>query len=755
VTGPAPGEVTGEHDYVGRPVRRREDEVLITGRGRYAGDLRFPGMLQMAVARSTVPYGVLSGVDLDAALAMPGVVAAFSAADLDELHGVIVDTVLPDVHAIGRPVLAKDRVRYVGEPVAVVVAEDAYVAADAAASVVIETEPLSAAGDVLTAIDPGATHLHPPHDGNIAGRLVRAYGDIDSAFAQAAFVERHRFRLARVAGGYLEPRACCAFWHSESDEWEIWTSTQWVHGVRDTVASLLGVDAARIRVRAENVGGGFGPKGAPYPEEVLVAALARRTERPVRWVAARSEDTASSMQAHGDVFDVEAAVDAEGHVLGLKAHLLHHIGAYAGPGAQLSPTITNHLVSAYRIPAYRAEIDLVYTNAVPGGFIRGGGREVGNFAIERTMDLIAARVGIDRVEVRRRNLIRSDEMPYETGLGVVYDGGDYSALLEKVSAVVETERRSQRGVGVALSVERTGIGAGEEARVTVHPDGVVAARLGSTPGGQGHETTFAQVVATSLGWPIEKVTVVAGDTGAVPRAAVTAASRSAFEVGNAAAMAAGAARKRLIEIGAELIEADAADVVLGPEGVHVQGTPGRSIALAEMLKEGPLEISEVFKSPPAYASACHAAVVEIDPDLGSVKIVRYVIGHDSGRTINPLLVEGQLLGGYVHGLGYALLEEAVYQPDGTFLSSSFLDYLIPSPPEVSVVPEMIKVESQSFNNLEGFKGAGESATIPAPAAIAGAIEDALRKLGGKTIIGDLPITPMRLFGLLGDYLSLA
>lgn len=681
----------------------------------------------MAVARSTVPHAMLTSIGFDAARSLPGVVGAFAAADLEELHGVFVDTTLPEVQAIGRPVLAKERVRYVGEPVAVVVADDAYLAADAAARVEIETQPLPPLRD-------------------IAGRLVRAYGDIDSAFEQAALVERHRFQLARVAGGYLEPRTCCAVWHGDTDTWEVWTSTQSVHGVRDAIASLLEVDATRIRVRAENVGGGFGPKGATYPEEVLVAALARRLERPVRWVATRSEDTASSMQAHGDVLDIEAAVDSEGHMLGLKAHLLHDIGAYAGPGAQVSQTMTNHLVSAYRIPAYRAEIDLLYTNAVPGGFVRGGGREVGNFAIERSMDLIAARLGLDPVEVRRRNLIRSDEMPYDTRLpGVVYDGGDYAALLENVSAAVDTERRSQRRVGIALSVERTGIGVGEEARVAVHPDGAVVARLGSTPGGQGHETTFAQVVATSLGWPIEKVTIVAGDTAAVPRAMVTAASRSAFEVGNASAMAAGTARQRLIEIGAELLEAHAADVVLGPDGVHVRGTPGRSIALAEMLKDGPLEISEVFKSPPAYASACHAAVVEIDPELGSVKIVRYVIGHDSGRAINPLLVEGQLLGGYVHGVGYALLEEAVYQPDGTFLSSSFLDYLIPSPPEISVVPEMIKVESKAYNNPEGFKGAGESATIPAPAAIASAIEDALRKIGVNATLDELPITPQRLF----------
>jgi carbon-monoxide dehydrogenase large subunit len=300
---------------------------------------------------------------------------------------------------------------------------------------------------------------------------------------------------------------------------------------------------------------------------------------------------------------------------------------------------------------------------------------------------------------------------------------------------------------VALSVERTGIGAGEEARLTIEAGGAAIAQLGSTPGGQGHETTFAQVVSTSLGWPIEKVQVVAGDSDALPHSAVTAASRSAFEVGNAAALAAGAARKRLIEMGAERLEADAADVVLSIDGVHVKGTPGRSIALDELLRAGPVQVS---KAPPAYASACHAAVVEVDPDLGSVRIVRYVIAHDSGRSINPLLVEGQLHGGYAHGIGYALLEEAVYQPDGIFVTDTFLDYLIPSAGEVAVVPEMIKVDSEIFGNPEGFKGVGESATIPAPAAIAAAIDDAVRKLGGTASMDELPMTPMRVLAALDN-----
>src|SRR4030081_1532615 len=308
---------------------------------------------------------------------------------------------------------------------------------------------------------------------------------------------------------------------------------------------MLSVDKKLIRVRAENVGGGFGPKGASYPEEVLVAALAKRLKRPVQWVAGRSEDTASSMQAHGDVIDLQAAVDPVGRLLGLKAHLFHDLGAYAGPGTPLTTTITNHMLSAYRVPSFQADVDLVYTNAAPTGFIRGGGREVGNFAIERTMDRLALEPNIDPVELRRRNLIRADEMPYDTHLpAAVYDGGDYAALLDGVTTSVgydEVRADTSLGVGVVLSVERTGIGAPQDARVSVHPDGTARAHLGSSPGGQGHDTTFAQVVATRLGWPLDRVHILSGDTDTVPKAGVTAASRSAFEVGNAAALAGGGA----------------------------------------------------------------------------------------------------------------------------------------------------------------------------------------------------------------------
>jgi aerobic carbon-monoxide dehydrogenase large subunit len=708
-------------------------------------------LLHAAVCRSTSPHGVVKDIRLDVARSMPGIVAAFAAADLPEIRGLMGDATLPDLHLAGRPVLSRDRVRYVGEPVAVVVGKDAYLASDAAGAVEVEVVSLDAASDVMTALQDGSPSLHPPHAGNVAGRLTRDFGDIDAAFARAAHVQRNRYRLGRVSGGYLEPRACCAVWDDATNQWEMWTSTQWVFGVRDRVAEMLGVERKQVRVRAENVGGGFGPKGASYPEEVLVAALARRLKHPVQWVATRSEDTASSMQAHGDVIDVAAAVGPDGGLLGLKVHLVHDLGAYAGPSTSLTSTIINHVLCAYRVPAFHADVDLVYTNTVPTGYIRGGGREVGNFAIERTMDQLASALALDSAALRRRNLIRADEMPYKTGLGVVYDGGDYAALLDGVTAAVDfNELRSAAtlGVGVAMSVERTGIGAGEEARVTIHPDGIARAYLGSSPGGQGHDTTFAQVVATRLGWPLDMVEVITGDTETVSRAGVTAASRSAFEVGNAAALAGAAARRQLLERGAAALEADPSDLVLTPKGMHVKGSTGRGVALQQLLLPGPLDVTETFKASPAYASACHAAVVEVDPETGAVRIVRYVIGHDSGRSINPLLLEGQLHGGFAHGLGYALFEEAVYTEDGNFVSSSFLDYTIPGAPEVDVVPQLVMVESEVFGNPEGFKGVGESATIPAAAAIAGAVEDALRKLGCKGIVSEIPMTPERLFTLL-------
>jgi CO/xanthine dehydrogenase Mo-binding subunit len=747
-----------EDQLIGRPLRRREDPALLTGRGRYAGDLAPTGLAHLAVVRSPEPHGVLRGIDRSAAGALPGVLAVLTAADLPELERPPGEVRAPSPGHRPRPVLARDRVRYVGEPVAVVVAEDAYTAADAADAVVLDIEPLPGVGDVLAATGAGAPELHDGVAGNLAGVARRAFGDAEAAFAAAGVVVSRRLRMARIAGAYLEPRAVTAVW-DEDGALTLWSSTQSVYGVRDWVAALLGLPPERVRVLAEDVGGGFGAKGMPYAEEVLVPAAARRLGRPVRWIGARSEDTAATAHSHGGVLDLDLAATASGELLGLRVRLLHDIGAHSGPGAEQGDNVLSHLVCAYRLPALDAEVRQVYTNAVPSGYIRGGGREVGNFAIERMLDLLARRLDLDPAELRRRNLIPPDAMPYDTryprgDATVVYDGGDYPALLDAALAAIghEDVRRRQAagatvGLGIACCVESTGIGVPEQARVAVAHDGAVTAFVGSTPQGQGHRTSLAQVVAERLRWPLERVRVVAGDSAAVPRSWNSAASRTAYEVGNAAALAAAAAGRRLRELAAERLEADPADVEVGPAGAHVRGAPARSVPLADLVPEGGLEVSETFHSRRTYASGCHAALVEVDPETGGVDVRRYVIVHDSGRSINPLLVDGQLHGGYAHGLGYALFEEAFYDERGGFRSASFLDYTIPSAPEVAAIPELHEASSEVFGNPERFKGVGESGTIPVPAAIASAVDDALRRHGVDAFVSELPMTPERVRSL--------
>ncbi|HYZ01108.1 MAG TPA: xanthine dehydrogenase family protein molybdopterin-binding subunit, partial [Candidatus Binatia bacterium] len=707
--------------WIGHRLRRREDHRLLTGAGRFTADLIPPASLHLAVVRSPVAHGHLRAIDLAAAREAPGVVGAFTAADLPEAAAPIADGAPPGVEPHPRPVLAQRKVRYQGEPVAVIAAESPYAAADAAALAAVDLDPLDAAPEVDAATAPDAPALHEELDGNVAGTIGRAFGDDPApALAGAAATVRLRLRAGRVAGAYLEPRAVVAHWDEAAGSLLLHTSTQAVFQVRASVAAALGLEPECVRVVAEDVGGGFGAKGMCYPEEILAAALSRRLGRPVAWVAARSEDTATTAQAHGDVVEVELGADADGRLLGLRADLLHDIGAYTAGGAGQSDNIAGHMVCAYRLPALALRSRLVHTNAVPSGFIRGGGREVGNFAIERAMDALARQLALDPVELRRRNLVPPERMPYDTGYphpaGVmVYDGGDYPRLLAEALEGVgyEDVRRRQEGgaalgVGVACCVEQTGMGLPELARVHVSPAGEAVVRLGSTPQGQGHATVFAQVVADRLGWPLERVQVRTGDTTHVRHGMNTAGSRSALEVGNAAALAGASARRRLLELASERLEAEPADLELGPEGAAVQGAPGSLVPLSELVGPDGLDVEETYQSSKASASGCHAALVELDAATGTPRLLRYVIAHDSGRAINPLLVEGQLHGGWAHGVGYALFEEAAYDADGNLTAASFLDYGIVSAPEVAAPLELRHVGSPVLGNPEGFKGVGEA-----------------------------------------------
>lgn len=723
--------------WIGRAIRRREDPPLIQGRGSFSADHNPPGTVHLAIRRAGVPRAEGLKVDVSAAAGMPGVAGAWSFGQLG-----LADDYMPDPNPqqplpVRRPVLAKDEVRFEGDAVAVVAAETEYQAQDAVDAIEVELSPISATAAPLPA------------------QTVRKG---DAAMLDAATVKvRQKLSMARICGAAIEPRAAFAEWNDAEQKLYIRATVGGVHVLRDTLARCLGLERQQVVALAEDVGGSFGAKNHPYPEYVIAAAISRILKRPVRWVATRSEDGHTTGQAHSADLDLEIGSDAEGRLVGLRGRLSWTVGAYLGRGAFQAESMAAHAMSAYRLPAFEVEVAPRLSDTPPSAFIRGGGRPVGNFAIERMVDRLARRLRIDPIELRRRNLVKTSDMPYDTGLnGIVFDGGDYPRLLELAvkQAGADSVRERQRlgeplGIGVAMCVESTGIGMPEPSRVAIRPDGTAVVYVGSTPQGQGHQTFVAQVVADRLGWPIERIEVRAGDSRDVAFSFVTAGSRSALEVGNSVAISATAARRMLLDRASEKLEAAPEDLVVGVEGASVRGVPDRHLALEDLVGEG-LEAAEVWdsKGKGAWASSCHVAVVRVDVETGGVDMQRYVIAHDSGRPINPMMLAGQLQGGYAHGLGYALFEEALYSPDGNFQSPSFLDYTIISAPELRAEPELIHTETESSHNPEGFRGAGEAGTIAVPAAVANAIEDALYAMGYEVAVDSVPVTPMKLWNLI-------
>lgn len=720
-------------------------------------------MAHMAVLRSPVAHATIRSIDTAAASRMPGVLAVLTAADLPDTARDIANWVSADQSELARPVLARERVRYVGEAIAVVVAETEYQADDAAATIEVDLDSLPVAVDVVQTTQPGAPRLHDSVADNIGRRARYTYGDVEAAFRDSPVVVKETLHASRICGAAMEPRVATASWDEAAQELTVWDSTQSVFSVRDAIAQAVGLDKEQVHVLAHDVGGGFGPKGTVYSEEILVALLAHRLKRPVQWIASRSDDTATTVHGHGTHIEVELAAEQDGRLRGLRGRIHHDLGAYAGPGNGQPDIIVPHMMSAYRLPALDVEAVLTLTNTAPTGFVRGGGRPLGNYTIERMLDRLAARIGADPVDVRRRNLIPADSMPYDTGFPqgrrtIVYDGGDYPRLLDTALETIDYDRlrAEQReadgrllGIGVACCVESSGFGSGEPARLRLDADGVAHLFIGSTPQGQGHETSAAMVLADRLGWPIDRIRVVAGDTRGTPWALLTAGSRSAIHVGNAVSMVAASARRQILQAAAERLEADPVDLVLEEGIVSVKGVPGRSLSATEVFPDG-LEVEEVFetRTGTAYSSGCHAVALEVDRETGAVKLLRYVIVADTGQVINETLVRGQFMGGLAHGLGYALFEEATYAEDGGFQSASFLDYTIPSAPEVSMPLELKAITTATDANPEGFKGAGESGTIPVPAAVTNAIEDALRRLRPEAAVLDIPVTPVRLYELL-------
>jgi len=764
-----------------------EDARLLQGQGRFVADLTLSRVLHVAFLRSPHAHARLVSVDTRPARTLPGVAACVTGDEIaTHARPIRAESKMAGYHATEFPPLARGKVRFVGEAVVAVLAESRYVAEDALEAVDVRYAALPVVATPETAMAGDAPLVHEAAGSNVL--LSRAFvrGDADAAMAGAAVVVGDRFRFHRHAGVTLENRACLADWNTGAGELTLWSSTQIPGLLREALAELLDLPAHRLRVVAPDVGGGFGVKSALYPEEVAVCALARLTGRPVKWVGDRREDLLTSTQAWDETIDAELAVDADGTIHALRARVVADVGAYSIHPWTASIEVVqviSFLPGPYRVPHYRGEAWGVATNKAPMGPYRGVGRPVSTFVTEALVDRAARRLGMDPVALRLRNLIRPDELPYRSPSGVVWDSGSFVESLERARDVVAYEhvRAAQRdprragryvGVGVACYVELTGVGSAipaspgaaintgtEGATVRVDPSGTVTASFGLACQGQGHETTLAQVVAAELGARLEDVRVVSGDTAAGPAGTGTYASRSAVIGGGAAILAARALREKALAIGAHLLEVSADDLTLADSRATVRGAPDRALSLREIARaayagakrlpagmEPGLEATRFYDPYFGTASnATHIAVVEVDPETCGVVVRRFVVVEDCGRIINPLIVEGQAIGGVAQGVGAALLEEIVYDGDGQLLTGSLMDYLVPTAAELPPV-EVVHLERPSPTTLGGFKGVGEGGTIGAPAAVANAIADALKPLGIE--LSELPVTPDRLFRLL-------
>jgi carbon-monoxide dehydrogenase large subunit len=774
---------------IGARLPRREDARFLTGQGQYVADLARAGTLHAAFLRSAHAHASILRLDVTRARQAAGVVGCFTAADLaGRVRPLVAPSRMKTYRPTRFPVLAEGRVRHVGEAMAVVVAESRYAAEDALDLIEVEYAPLPVIADLTEALAPSAPLVHPAAGSNALVTRTFSQGDAAEALAGAGCVVRDRFRFHRHAGITMENRACLAEHRPTEGLLTLWTSTQVPGIVRDALAEVLDVPAHRIRVVAPDVGGGFGIKAVVYPEEVAVCALAIALGRPVTWVSDRREDLLSSTQAWDELIDAQLGVGADGAILGLSARVLADIGAYSiYPWTASIEVIqvVSFLPGPYRVPHYHAEALGVATNKAPMGPYRGVGRPVSVFVMEALLDRAARALDMDPAEIRRRNLIRPEELPYRSPSGIVWDSGafheslaracdaaDYEALRAEQSRARAAGRHL--GIGLAAYVELTGVGSAipvspgadiatgtEGATIRVDSDGGVTAIFGLASHGQGHETSLAQVVAAELGVRMDDVRVVHGDTALSPHGTGTYASRSAVLGGGAAILAARSIRDKALTIAAHQFEVAPADLELADGVIRVRGVPDRSISLAQIAaaayaggKRLPRGLEPGLEATRFYdpyfgtaSSATHLALVEVDPATCAISVLRYLVVEDCGRLINPLIVEGQAIGGVVQGIGAALLEELVYAEDGQLLSGSLMDYLVPTAAEVPTV-EVLHVEIPSPTTLGGFKGVGEGGTIGAPAAIANAVADALAPLG--VTITELPVTGERLFRLLAN-----
>lgn len=769
---------------IGDSLPRVEDERLLRGEGRFVDDLHMEGALEAAFLRSPHAHATIGAIDASAALALPGVVAVIDgrdvAAELEpmvfEIAKIVPEPVreatAPQVRAHPMPALPAERVTYVGQPLLMVLARDRYVAEDALGLIEVEFEPLAAVVDAERALEPGAPLVEPSWGDNLAISFAFERGDVEAAFAAADVVVAETFHSQRQQASPIEARGVAADIDPQDGSLSVWSATQTPHMLRDFLATWLRRDPERVRVRAPDVGGAFGVKHSCYPEDLLIPFAALRLGRAVRWTEDRAEHLAAATQGRDQTHRIELAADAEGRILAVRDSAVMNAGAFNLLGLVVPYNSLTHLLGPYAVEAFGFEMRVAVTNTAATAPYRGAGRPEAVFAMERAVDRLARALGADPADVRERNLIRPEQMPYETGIvyrdgsDQVYDSGDYPQLLRRARELVERERfeqgaseRRRIGVGYAIYTEGTGVGPFETARVRIEPSGRVKVLTGASSQGQGHRTTLAQVAAETLGVAFADVEVLGGDSAAVPTGFGTLASRTLVVGGNAVAEAAAAVRAQALEVAAGMLGAAAYELEIEDGVISVRGRADATLPLGAVAgfltpynparpRGAPSELAaeSVYRpGPVTWAAGVHAAVVAVDLPTGVVEVLRFVVSHDCGRVVNPAIADGQIVGGVMQGIGGALHEEIVYDEDGQLLTANFMDYMLPTAGEA---PEfaLVHVDVPSPLNPLGVKGLGEGGAIGPPAAIANAVEDALGEFG--VVVRRCPLGPARVRGLI-------
>lgn len=757
---------------VGARVKRKEDPRLITGSSTYVDDIQPRDLLHMAVLRSTYAHARIKGIDPSAAKQLPGVVAVFTGAEFKsftksmpyggggEGGGEGLDSMAP----VSCYPIEADRVRHVGQAIAVVVAEDRGTARDALDLIEVDYEPLDAVSNMEAALAPSAPQLYDNVPNNLAYTLTTKSGDPEKAFADADEVVTQRITNQRLSSISMETRSVLAQPEALAGGLTVYTSTQNPHSVRTQIAQTLGVSEISVRVVAPEVGGGFGAKISVYPEDIIAAALALKLKRPIKWSETRSENLATTHHGRGHVNELSFAVKRDGTITGIKMQMVADLGAY--PRDPTIPTLVSLLMTGvYACKNFDLNIKAVYTNTMATGAYRGAGRPEAAYYVERMVDLVADRLGMDPVEIRRKNFIPPDAFPYDTPTGATYDSGEYDKALSKALEIAnyqELRAEQQRlraqgrylGIGVSTFTEICGFGPFDSANVRVEPSGQVTVTTGISPHGQGQETTFAQIVADELGVSMDDVTVVHGDTARTPQGIGTMGSRGLVVGGTALYRSTQVVKTKAIKIAAHLLEASPEDIELQEGGFGVKGAPGRVKTLADIAKAAyggnlpdeigtGLEALDFFRPPSTtFPFGADVAVVEVDPSTGIVTIKRYVAVDDCGNVISPMLVEGQVHGGLTQGIAQAMFEEVVYDSSGQLITGSLMDYAVPVAENLPSYETDRTVTTSPLNPL-GAKGIGELATIGSAPTIVNAVVDALAPFGIKHI--DMPLRPERVW----------